>query len=117
MLLHRRLGRVQPMHGLQEISQTIARSDPTKHAGGLQVLANCIGDFFVFAGVADEDLVNHCQEFCSYSACKLRASGRTKTRLRKAYVAARFCGATNDKPGPRQSVAAAGLGALDVANQ
>ena len=37
----------------------VTRSDPARHAGGFQVLANRIGDFFVFAGVADEYLVRH----------------------------------------------------------
>jgi hypothetical protein len=39
-------------------------------------------------------------------------SGRAKTRLRKAYVAAQSEGLHEPTTGPRQSVAAAGLGAL-----
>src|SRR5215469_1437053 len=37
--------------------------------------------------------------------------GRAKTRLRQAYVAASFKARYDGRPGPRQSVAAAGLGA------
>ena len=37
----------------------VTRRDPTRYSGCFQVLANRIGDFAVFAGMADENLAGH----------------------------------------------------------